>query len=54
MSPEEAAIKARELSRQIREKWKNQEEKDTQEREKNRLKSGKQMTDARREIDEVN
>lgn len=54
MSPEEAAIKALELGRKIRENRKNQEEKDELERERNRLKSGKAMTDIKREVEDVN
>ena len=53
MTPEEAAIAARELQRKIRENRRIREEQDELERERNRIKSGKQMTDVRRELEEV-
>lgn len=52
MSPEEAAFKARELQQKLREKRKLADEQAAIEQEKNRIISGKQMNDVRRELEE--
>lgn len=53
LSKEEAAEKARELQRKLREKRLLKEKEDEEEREKNRVKSGKEMTQVRRELEEM-
>lgn len=53
LSKEEAAEKARELQRKLREKRLLKEKEEEEEREKNRVKGGKAMTQAKRELDEM-
>ncbi len=53
LSKEEAAQKAKDLQQKIREKRLLREKEEEQEREKNRIKGGKAMSDARRELDEL-
>ena len=52
LSKEEAAQKARELQKQIREKRMLREKEEELERERNRIKGGKALTDAKRELDD--
>ena len=53
LSKEEAAQKAKDLQQRIREKRLLREKEEEQEREKNRVKGGKAMTEARRELEEL-
>jgi hypothetical protein len=53
LSPEEAAQKARELQERIRENRRKKEEEDAFEREKNRVASGKALTEAKRLLAET-
>lgn len=52
MSPEEAALKAKELQEKVRAKMRADEEKNALEAEKLRIKMGKELTDQRRIIEE--
>jgi len=53
LSKEEAQQKAKELQQKIREKRQAREKEEELERERSRIKGGKAMTDAKRELDEM-
>lgn len=53
MSKEEAAQKAKELQQKLREKRMLREKEEELERERNRIKGGKALTEARRELEEM-
>lgn len=52
LTPEEAKLRARELQKEIRMKMKLKEEQQERENEKQRIQMGKEMTEARRKIEE--